>query len=143
MNEDEISNGIYVSIKPEAISKIISGIKNYEFRNYIPKKYFKFLYVYEIAPQSQLKYLIEIGKIIKYPQKLEGNGDGNFDFNLGKKSKYAYPIIKIFELLNPISLKELKDKYGFVPPQAFAYSERFSELTKYLVTAEKKLILNQ
>lgn len=137
---DELSNGIYVSIKQEPISKIVKGIKNHEFRNYIPKKRFKYLYVYVTAPQSQLKYVIEIGNIVKYPEQLELNGDGNLDFNQGKKSEYAYPIIGVYELTNPISLEELKKKFGFVPPQAFSYAEKYSKLTEYIVKAEKVLV---
>ena len=137
---DELTKGIYVSINPEATSKIVQGIKNHEFRNYIPKKSFKFLYVYVTAPQSKLKYVMEIGDIVKYPEKLDKDGDGNLDFNIGKKSKYAYPIIKVYELAYPISLEELKNKFDFVPPQAFAYSETFSELTEHVLKAEKKLL---
>ncbi len=140
---DELNNGIYVSIKQEPISKIVNGIKNHEFRNYIPKKSFKFLYVYVTAPQSQLKYVIEIGNIVKYPEQLEFDGDGNLDFNQGNKSKYAYPIIKVCELTNPISLEELKKKFDFVPPQAFSYAETYIELTKHIVTAEKVVIINR
>ena len=140
---DKLTTGIYVSINPESTSKIVHEIKNHEFRNYIPKKSFKFLYVYVTAPQGQLKYVIEIGDIVKYPKKLESNGDGNSDFNLGKKSKYAYPIIKVYELTVPISLEELKNKFGFVPPQAFSYAETFANLTEHLLKAEKTLIVNQ
>ena len=140
---DELTNGIYVSINPEPTSKIVQGTKNHEFRNYIPKKSFKFLYVYVTAPQSQLKYVIEIGNIVKYPEKLESNGDGNLDFNIGKKSKYAYPIIKVYELDCPISLEELKNKFRFVPPPAFSYPETFAELTEHLSKAEKTIIVNQ
>ena len=140
---DELSNGIYVSIKQEPISKIIQGKKNHEFRNYIPKKSFKFMYVYVTAPQSQLKYVIEIGNIVKYPEQLEFDGDGNLDFNKGKKSKYAYPIIKVYELTHPISLEDLKKKFGFVPPQAFSYAETFAELTEHILTAEKVVIINR
>lgn len=63
---DELTNGIYVSINPEPTSKIVQGTKNNEFRNYIPKKSFKFLYVYVTAPQSELKYVIEIGDIVVF-----------------------------------------------------------------------------
>lgn len=35
---DELTNGIYVSINPEPTSKIVQGTKNHEFRNYRPKK---------------------------------------------------------------------------------------------------------
>ncbi len=141
--KDELTNGIYVSINQEPTSKIVQGIKNHEFRNYIPKKSFKFLYVYVTAPQSQLKYVIEIGNIVKYPEQLEIDGDGNLDFNKGKKSKYAYPIIKVYELTNPISLAELKNKFGFVPPQAFSYAETYKALTEHIVTAEKVVIINR
>ncbi len=103
-----MNDGIYVSIKPNPISKIMKGIKNHEFRNYVPKESFKFLYVYVSAPQSELKYVIEIGKIVQYPEKVEDYGDGNLEFNKGQKSKYAYPILKVYELINPISLKILK-----------------------------------
>ena len=53
---------------------------------------------------------------MKYPEKLDSDGDGNYDFNIGKKSKYAYPIIKVYELVYPISLEELKNKFDFIPP---------------------------
>ena len=39
---EKLNNGIYVSINPKPASKIVQGIKNYEFRNYIPKKSFNF-----------------------------------------------------------------------------------------------------
>lgn len=140
---NEINDGIYVSINPEPISKIMQGIKDYEFRNYIPKKSFKFLYVYVTAPQSELKYVIEIGDIVKYPAKLQSEGNGNMEFNQGKKSKYAYPIIKVYELVDPISLTELKDKFSFVPPQAFSYSETFAKLTKCISEAEKVIVISR
>ena len=101
------------------------------------------MYVYVTAPQSQLKYVIEIGNIVKYPEQLEFDGDGNLDFNKGKKSKYAYPIIKVYELTHPISLEDLKKKFGFVPPQAFSYAETFAELTEHILTAEKVVIINR
>lgn len=140
---DELTNGIYVSINPEPTSKIVQGTKNNEFRNYIPKKSFKFLYVYVTAPQSELKYVIEIGDIVKYPEKLDSDGDGNHVFNMGKKAKYAYPIIKVYELVNPISLEELKNKFSFVPPQRFSYAETFAELTEYLSKAEKTIVIGK
>ena len=69
---------------------------------------------------------------MKYPEKLDSDGDGNYDFNIGKKSKYAYPIIKVYELFYPISLEELKNKFDFIPPQAFSYAETFAKLTEYV-----------
>lgn len=138
-----MNDGIYVSIKPESTNKIIQGIKDYEFRNYKPKHNFKFLYVYVSAPQCELRYVIEIGRIVEYPNKLDSTGDGNLEFNSGKKSKYAYPIIKVYELLHPIPLKELKEKFAFVAPQAFSYGETFSDLTSHIQKAEKVIIISR
>lgn len=138
-----MNDGIYVSIKPDPIHKIVQGIKDHEFRNYVPKEDFKFLYVYVSAPQSELRYVIEIGKIVQYPDKLEKNGDGNQEFNKGKKSKFAYSILKVYELVNPIPLKELKERFSFVPPQAFSYSKTFQELTDYIEKAQKVVIIGE
>lgn len=33
-----MNDGIYVSINPSPTSKIVQGVKNHEFRNYVPKK---------------------------------------------------------------------------------------------------------
>ena len=66
-----MNRGIYVSIKPTPISKIVQGIKNHEFRNYIPKNDCRFLYVYVSKTEKKLKYIIEIGKILKYHDKIE------------------------------------------------------------------------
>ena len=137
---DEI--GIYVSINPNSTFKIVQGIKKYEFRNYIPRAKFKYLYVYVTAPKSELRYIIEIGKIVKYPNILIGDSDGVLEFNRGMKSKYAYPVIKVYELVNPISLDELRKKYDFSAPQAFAYDSAYPTLTNCIKGMEKKLLVS-
>ena len=134
--------GIYVSINPNSTFKIVHGTKKYEFRNYIPKSNFKFLYVYVTAPKSELRYIVEIGEIVKYPNMLVGNSDGVSEFNEGTKSKYAYPVIKVYELINPISLNELRKKYAFSAPQAFAYDNAYPALTNYIKSMEKQLIVS-
>lgn len=136
-----MNRGIYVSINPTPMSKIIQGIKNYEFRNYIPKNDFRFLYVYISKTEKKLKYIIEIGKVFKYPDKIKVDGDGNKEFNNGIKSKYAYQILKVYELEKPISLEELKQKFSFVPPQAFSYDTTYPDLSDYLLKAKKHIVV--
>lgn len=87
---------IYVSINATAIEKIIHKKKNHEFRNYIPKKEFDTLYVYTTTPKKELKYLLKIGQIVKYPDQILVKGDGNLEFNNGKKAKFAYRIDNIY-----------------------------------------------
>lgn len=134
-----MSKAIYVSINTHSVEKIVNKIKNHEFRNYIPKKEFDTLtlYVYTTSPKSELKYLLKIGRIIRYPDQILVEGDGNSEFNIGQKNKFAYRIDSVYELESAIPLKELKENYEFTPPQAFAYSDRYPSLTKRLEHARK------
>lgn len=140
MNE----KAIYLSIKPQFTELIESGEKDHEFRKYIPKKEINTLYVYESAPTSVLKYIIELGDITEYPNKINHDGYGNIDFNEGKKkSKYAYKIQSVYALEPPIPLLELKDQFGFTPPQSYAYDKKYPELTQHIQSSDKRLILTR
>lgn len=137
-----MKKGIFLSIKPEFTKKIELGEKNYEFRKYIPKEEINILYVYETVPTCSLKYILTIDKIIEYPNKILEKGYGNEDFNNGlKKSKYAYHILKVEKIDNPIPLKELKSKFGFVAPQSYAYDTRYPELVNHVKTLSKKVVI--
>lgn len=132
-----MKKAIYLSIKPKFTKKIETGEKDHEFRKYIPKEAIDTLFVYETVPTCQLKYIIELGKIIKYPDKINESGYGNVDFNAGlKQSKYAYEIKHVDLLEKPICLKELKENYGFVPPQSYAYDDRYEKLTNDIKSAK-------
>lgn len=132
-----MKKAIYISIKPEFTKRIETGEKNYEFRKYIPKQEIDTLFVYESSPTCQLKYIIELGDIIEYPNKIKKEGYGNEDFNNGlKKSKYAYEIKKVFALKTPITLDKLRKEYSFVPPQGYAYATKYQKLTDELLSAE-------
>lgn len=136
-----MAKAIYVSIYPSMVEKIVLGVKNYEFRNYIPKKEFDTLYVYTTSPVCCLKYVLKIKRVIKYPDKILKKGYGNEKFNSGNFSKYAYEIDSVYELSNGFSLRKLKEQYNFTPPQAFAYSDKYSELSKIIESMEKKKII--
>lgn len=130
---------IYISIKPVHLNRIISGEKTYEFRNYIPKDGVDTLFVYESSPVCELRYVIKVGKIIEYPNKILKKGIGNEDFNKGEKnSKYAYEIKDVYRLEKFISLKKLREKYDFNPPQAYSYSKKYPKLTNYIMNSIKK-----
>lgn len=132
-----MKKAIYISIKPEFTKRIETGEKNYEFRKYISKQEIDTLFVYESSPTCKLKYILELGDIVEYPNKIKKEGYGNEDFNNGlKKSKYAYEIKKVFALKTPITLDELRKKYSFVPPQGYAYAAKYQKLTDELSNAE-------
>ena len=137
-----MKKGIYISIKPVHLKRIVTGKKNYEFRNYYPKEHIDVLYVYESSPTCELKYIVELGEIVKYPNKITKEGYGNDDFNKGlKNSKYAYEIKQLYELEKAIPLKELKEKYGFNPPQSYAYDVRYEKLTEDINKMDAKRII--
>ena len=120
----------------------MDGEKNYEFRKYYPNQKKDTLYLYETTPTCSLKYIIELGEIIKYPNLITKDGYGNSDFNKGlKKSKYAYEIKHVYILENPIFLFELRQIYHFTPPQSFAYDNKYPDLTIKLNNAEKRQLI--
>ena len=136
-----IENSIYLSIHVGPTNRIVSGIKNHEFRNYIPKKEFEYIFVYVTVPVKELKYIIKVGDIVEKNSKIKYEGDGNTEFNKGLMTKFAYEILEVYELEKPIPLKELKEKYNFNPPQAFAYGDKYKELSRDILNQNKKLII--
>lgn len=136
-----MKKAIYLSIKPKFTKKIETGEKDHEFRKYVPKEIIDTLFVYETVPTCQLKYIIELEKIVEYPNKINELGYGNADFNAGlKQSKYAYEIKHVDLLEKPICLKELKEVYDFSPPQSYAYDDRYEKLTNNIKSAKVKRI---
>lgn len=131
-----MKKGIFISIKPKYLRRIENGEKNYEFRNYYPRQKIDVLYVYETMPTCELKYIIELGEIIEFPNKILKNGYGNKEFNEGKMSKYAYEIKSVYILKNTISLTELRKLYNFVAPQSYAYDITYKKLTSKINNME-------
>ncbi|KAI1146914.1 hypothetical protein F4825DRAFT_439144 [Nemania diffusa] len=114
---------IMVSLHPEHIAKIVDRTKNHEFRAWkIPQQVSR-IWVYITRPESQLKYLCIFGEP-KTPGEIEDEkGIGNVDFNQGMMAaKFAYEILQVYELNNPVSLDEMKKK-GWVSgaPQKYLY----------------------
>ena len=135
-----MKNGIFISIRGEHTDRIERLIKNYEFRNYIPKRSIDYLIVYETLPSSCIKYIIELGDIIKYPNKIDEDGYGNREFNKGLKTKYAYQIKHLYKLKEFINLDILKNKYKFTPPQGYAYFDKYIDLYEDVFNMEMEKI---
>lgn len=134
-----MNKGVYISIKPEHVQNIIKGIKNYEYRNYIPNESIDYLIVYTTSPVGEIQYVIEVDEIIEYPDRILIDGLGNKEFNNGEKTKFAYHINKIFQVASPIKLKELRDKYNFYPPQKYFYTNKNEKLTNRILEEIKEL----
>ncbi|TGJ88249.1 hypothetical protein E0Z10_g583 [Xylaria hypoxylon] len=114
---------IMVSLHPEHIGRIMNRTKNHEFRVWkIPQQVSR-VWVYITRPQSELRYMCLFGEP-KTPGEIQNaKGIGNMEFNQGKMAaKFAYEVLQVYELNNPVSLDEMKRK-GWVagPPQKYTY----------------------
>ncbi|CAJ2505266.1 Uu.00g126600.m01.CDS01 [Anthostomella pinea] len=117
---------IMVSLHPEHVAKIVDGTKNHEFRAWkIPPDVSR-VWIYITKPESELKYMCRFGPA-KTPGEIEDEGGiGNTEFNQGRRfMKYAYEILQVYQLNNPVSLQDMKtkgwvagapQKYTFIPP---------------------------
>ena len=124
---------IVISLKPKFATLIEKRLKNHEFRKNVPKRMPNKIWIYVTQPVAELKYIAEVNTYVEYPRKISETGIGNMEFNIGEKTKFAYPIVKLHKLKNPISLSELKLKYGFVAPQNLAYIEKYINIKTDLV----------
>lgn len=132
---------VIYSIKPKYVNLILMQKKNHEFRSKLPKNVPDKILVYTTIPQAEIRYILEVGKPIDYPNKITENGVGNKEFNSGtKKGKYAYPIIHLYELEESISLKVLKEEFDFNAPQSFCYLNNNAKLKDKISSLGSKII---
>ncbi|KAI1265420.1 hypothetical protein F5Y18DRAFT_51917 [Xylariaceae sp. FL1019] len=114
---------IMVSLHPEHIAKIVNRTKNHEFRAWkIPNDVHR-VWIYITRPETQLRYMCMFGPPKAPGEIKDENGLGNREFNEGQQvAKFAYEILQVYELNNPVSLTEMKEK-GWVngPPQKYAF----------------------
>mgnify|MGYP001594126032 CR=1 FL=1 len=130
---------IFLSIKPNFSSLIESREKTYEFRRYKPKYSIKRIWLYVMSPDSNLKYIAEVGGALEYPNQIPENDVGNADFNKGLKvSKFAFPILHLDELVEGIPLQRLRDEFNFNPPQGYIYTDAFPKLAKYVKSCKMR-----
>ncbi|KAI2628847.1 hypothetical protein GGR54DRAFT_589033 [Hypoxylon sp. NC1633] len=117
------NSDIMVSLHPGPLARILDGTKNHEFRSWCLPDSVTRVWIYSTRPHSELKYMFTLGPP-KHPGEIQDeDGIGNAEFNQGAtKGKYAYEILQVYELNNPVSLAEMREK-GWVkePPQKFKY----------------------
>ncbi|KAF0645851.1 hypothetical protein FPSE5266_03811 [Fusarium pseudograminearum] len=119
---------VLLSIKPHHLANIISREKNHEYRKYRLKDGVSRLWLYETGIDGGSSSITHIAIIPPTTRHEPGSvpteppGIGNQDFNAGRKeSKYGYPILELYELVNPVTLNEMKTRWGMGPPQGRQY----------------------
>lgn len=113
---------IIISIHPEPADLIASGTKNHEFRNYKIPNTVSRIWLYITRPACELRYMAVIGPA-KQPGEIdEHSGIGNREFNAQAGSKFAYELLQVYQLNNPVSLARMKEN-GWMegPPQKYVY----------------------
>jgi type I restriction enzyme S subunit len=115
---------LIISIKPEFVSKIISGEKKYEFRRLIYRKEVDKIYIYQTLPHAGIIGYFNPGEIIKStPSDLwnslndvSGTSEEFFNSYFHDKSEgYAIEIKNLVVFDNPIT------DSGIRAPQSYKY----------------------
>lgn len=117
---------VFISIHPQHVENIVSGAKNHEFRTYKIPNLVTRMWIYTTSPASELRYMARVSAA-KVPGEVgDVPGVGNADFDANKMpAKFAYQLLDVYELNNPVPLKEAKEhgwlagppqKYNYVPP---------------------------
>lgn len=118
---------VLLSIKPEFADKIFSGKKLYEYRKTIFKQKVTTIVVYSSSPVQKVIgefsiekiYHAEIDELWTKTKDYSGISEDFYHQYFSKKEKgYAIEISGATLYENPLDLKE---NYGILPPQSFAY----------------------
>jgi predicted transcriptional regulator/plasmid maintenance system antidote protein VapI len=126
---------VVLSIRPKYSSRIMAGEKTVELRRRFPASAPKgtIAYIYSTSPERAMVGVAEIAIV----RKLEiediwrryadvafierSDFDSYFD---GLEQGFALEFVNARAFANPLSLTDLREKFGFEPPQSFLYAKR-------------------
>lgn len=113
---------IIVSIYGEHVNRMVNRTKTHEFRSWKMPESVHRVWIYITKPASELRYMFLMGPP-KTRGEIDDDGIGNIEFNQGKKKAvtYAYEVLQIYELNNPVSLETMKQHGWPTAPQKYAY----------------------
>ncbi|KAJ5641754.1 hypothetical protein N7490_005754 [Penicillium lividum] len=130
--ECPLHSDIISAINDPYMDQIINGTKTYEFRKYKLTSEVKRIWFYRTSPYSSISHICEILPArTRNPGDLplEEEGFGNVEFNTRHEDwdmfDFAYKIVSVYELLQPILLEDLKRNHGFkAAPRGMMYLPR-------------------
>jgi hypothetical protein len=99
------------------------------------------MWLYVNRPIQSLMYILELDSPVEYPNQIPNDNFYNETFNQGKnpKWKFAYRIKHLYKLNDPISISELKEKYGIHPPQKLTYVSKYTRMTKNIAISNEQV----
>lgn len=132
---DEVfsTKDLVLSIHPQYTTKIMEGIKTVELRRRFPLTATPgtVVYIYSTSPIRALVARAEIADVKKLPlsqiwrkfSKPAGIKREDFDaYFSGLAEGFALQFANVQRLPRPLALSELRDRFGFQPPQSFHYA---------------------
>lgn len=125
---------VVLSIKPQYSEKIMAGFKTVELRRRFPISSPKgtMAYIYSTSPVRAMVGMVEIKSVLKLPvaeiwQRFEKAAHiKKIDFDKyfeGVEHGFALVFTETRAFSKPLPLAELREKYGFEPPQSFLYAK--------------------
>ncbi|KAG0645850.1 hypothetical protein D0Z07_7884 [Hyphodiscus hymeniophilus] len=97
---------VFVSIRPEDVTKIVSRTRNHEFRHQKIPDTVSRMWIYETSPTCTLQYMAVISGA-RRPGEIEvEDGIGNAEFNTKDPNcgQFAWEILELYELADPLPL---------------------------------------
>lgn len=124
---------VVLSIRPQYSAKILEGRKTVELRRRFPLSAPRgtIAYIYSTSPDRAMVGRAEISGVVKRPVKEIWRAYGRTafikrrDFDAyfdGLKEGFALEFANARPFPRPIPLTELRDRFGFEPPQSFLYA---------------------
>ncbi|KAJ5084203.1 hypothetical protein NUU61_008782 [Penicillium alfredii] len=150
LNECPLHSDAILPMQDPYMNQIINRTKNHEFRKYRLKPEVKRIWFYRTAPHSSITHICETlpARTRNHADDapLQEDGLGNAEFNNRHKDwigyDFAYRMVSVYELLRPITLREMREKYGFkAAPRGLVYlPQSIRESVKW---QEQKLLFRQ
>jgi hypothetical protein len=108
------NSDIFISLHPPHVKNIANRKKDHEFRSWEFPDTVVRVWIYGTAPLCTLRYMAAVGPPKRPGDHLGSDGVGNAEFSTG----FAYEILDLYELADPLSLDDLKAKEWLrAPPQ--------------------------
>ena len=123
------STDVVLPMNQPYMDQLVSGDKTHEFRKYKLSNEIKRIWFYITSPECQISYICGISPARTRTSKdgsLPLKGLGNKEFNEQhpdwKEYGFAYEIISVYKLREPLTLAMLKEKYGWkAAPRGMVY----------------------
>jgi predicted transcriptional regulator/DNA-binding XRE family transcriptional regulator len=124
---------VVLSVRPRYSEKIIQGKKTVELRRRFPVSAPRgtIAYIYSTSPVRAMVGSAEIEDVVRLPVgdiwrkfgKMAHIDRKNFDnYFSGLKDGYALKFANARPFTRPVDLSELRERFGFEPPQSFLYA---------------------